>query len=161
MQRSNHWIWKFCTGLYLQISGDDEGPLDHLRSSRPRTIGLRAVRYRSWLVPVYKAQTRFRRLRIAANPWEQQQRPFLVQIHAERWWNRLIIVPEKKEEERSLKRDPSSDVRHSGFPPFLALKSSQPLEETDSWNFCPILSLSQGEITYKETRKGKKRGKME
>ncbi|OAD61259.1 Tetraspanin-11 [Eufriesea mexicana] len=108
--------------LHLQVSRDDQGASDHPRCSGPGTIGARVVRHRARLVPLHKAQARLRRLRIASSPREQQQRPFLVQIHAERRWSRLIVGLEGKEEERPWRRgNPSSDVRHSGFPPFLTL----------------------------------------
>jgi len=47
-------------GLYLQIPGDDEGPFDNPGRRRPRPVGPRAIRHRSWLLPLREAQARLR-----------------------------------------------------------------------------------------------------
>lgn len=65
-------IRSIVSGLYLQVSRDDQGSLDHPRGCWPGIVGPRAVRHRARLVPLHKAEARLRRLRIAANTGEQQ-----------------------------------------------------------------------------------------
>jgi hypothetical protein len=44
------------SGLHLQVPGDDEGPPDNSRRRRARPVSPRALRHRSWLLPLHKAQ---------------------------------------------------------------------------------------------------------
>lgn len=82
-------------GLHLQVPGNDQGPFDHLGRGGPGPVGAGAVRHRAGLVPLHKAPARLRRLRIASSPREQQQRPFVVQVHAPRRGGRLIVDAER------------------------------------------------------------------
>ena len=125
-------------------------------------------------MPVHKAQARLRRLRIAASPREQQQRPFLVQIHAERRGGRLIVVPEGSEagrgrgwRRRPWKRgDPSPETfaiqdflrfRRGNFP--------RPLEQREPVEFLPPVSVGPlpgaGPPLTKGLQRERNGGKME
>lgn len=46
------------SGLHLQVPGNDEGPPDNPGRCRTRSVCSRALRHRSWLLPLYKAQAR-------------------------------------------------------------------------------------------------------
>lgn len=49
-------IRSIVSGLYLQVSRDDQGSLDHPRGCWPGIVGPRAVRHRARLVPLHKAE---------------------------------------------------------------------------------------------------------